>query len=114
MAEQIRQYIESEIELLRRGGFQTTYIFWQDDNVSREDTTGWTLFVEISKNGQVIDTWSIANGQIEHTPSQGQFNIRLTDAQVLAYKFAQADYRVWVDYGDDYPQVLEIGIARVK
>lgn len=108
------QYIQGEIALLKKGGYHRSVIFWEDDNVTRKNTTGYTLFVELSQRGTVIDTWSIANGQIEHTPLQGQFNIRLTDEQVLAYKFAKADYRMWVDYGDDYPQVLEIGIARVK
>lgn len=111
--EQTRQYIESVITLLRRGGYHRTIILWEDDKVTRKNTTGYTMFFEISKNGKVIDTWSIAGGQIEHTPMQGQFNLRLTDADVLGYKFSVADFRAWIDYGDDYPQVFEKGTVRI-
>ena len=108
------QYLERTIELLKKGGYKRTVIFWENDKVTRKDTTGYTLFIELSKDGTVIDTWSIANGQIEHTPAQGQFNVSLTDAEVAAYKFSICDYRMWVDYGDDFPQVLEMGTVRLK
>lgn len=108
------QYLSREIEFLKKGGYKRTMILWEDDHVTRKDTTGYTMFMQISKNGAVIATLSIASGHIVHTPSQGQFNISLTDAEILAYSFAVADYRTWVNWGDNYPQVLEIGIVRIK
>lgn len=108
------QYLERDIKFLRRGGYKRTVIFWENDKVTRKDTTGYTLFLELSKNNKVIETLSIASGHIQHTPAQGQFNISLTDTEVLAFDFTSAEYRMWVDYGDDYPQVLEKGTVRIE
>lgn len=108
------QYLERTIELLLKGGYKRTVIFWENDKVTRKNTNGYTLFLEISKNGAVIDTWSIASGHVVHTPAQGQFNFSVTSTTISGYKFQTADYKMWVDYGDAYPQVLEMGTVRIK
>lgn len=114
MSDSTTQYLSRDIEFLKKGGYKRTIIFWENDKVTRKNTTGYTLFMELSKDGSVIATLSEDSGHIIHTPSQGQFNISLTDDNIAGYSFASADYRTWVDYGDNYPQVLEIGTVRIK
>lgn len=114
MTDTTTQYLSRDIEFLKKGGYKRTMIFWEDDKVTRKNTTGYTLFMQFSKEGAEIATLSIASGHIVHTPSQGQFNISLTDDDIAGYSFASADYRTWVDYGDNYPQVLEMGTVRIK
>lgn len=107
------EYLQREIKLLIRGGYKRTVIFWEN-KVTRKNTTGYTLFIEFTKGGKVIGTLSEESGNIIHTAAQGQFNVQLTDAEVLAYEHATMDYRMWVDYGDDFPQVLEKGTVRIE
>lgn len=107
------QYLTGEIKLVKPGGWKRTVIFWEDDEVTRVNTTGKSLFLMFYRGGKILATISEDSGQIEHTPDQGQFNISITDDQLAAYPFQSAEYKMWVDNGDEYPQVIEIGTVRV-
>lgn len=107
------QYLTGTITLLRRGGWKRTVIFWEDDKVTRKDTTGKKLYLEFYRGNESIATLSEDSGHIVHTPAQGQFNISITDDTVLGYEFQSCSFRMWLDNGTEYPQVIQVGNVRV-
>lgn len=116
MTEIIRQYLRDDIEIVRGGDWHETILFYEDDEVTAKDTTDWSMTMTIQKsypNGEVYDTLTVANGKIETTPSNGQFNLNLTAAEIEAYDFTSAVYRMAVDYGDGNTQVIRLGNVKV-
>jgi len=101
---------------VRGGDWHETVLFYEDDEVTPKDTTGWEMTMLIQKsypNGETYDTLTVANGKIEATPLNGQFNLNLTVAEIEAYDFTAGVYRMIVDYGDGNVQVFRLGNVKV-
>jgi hypothetical protein len=115
MTEIIQQYLKDDIEFVRASDWHETILFYEDDGVTAKDTTDWTLTMTIQKspNGEVFDTLETDGARIVNTPSNGQFNLNLTAAEVEAYDFTSAVYRMTVDYGDGNVQVFRLGNVRI-
>ena len=116
MAEIIRQYLEDDIELLWGSDYHETHTFYEDDGVTPIDTTNWDMTLYIKKsfpNGEEFDTIETDGVRIINTPISGQFNINLTKAEIQAYNFTTAEYRLAVDYGDGNVQVFRKGTIKV-
>jgi hypothetical protein len=104
-----------DITIQKHGGWKRTAIFWTDKSRTvRKDTTGKTLRIEIHRGNELLETLNEASGNVVHTPAQGQFNISITQAQVLAFEFQSAEFRVILDHGNDYPQVIDKGTIRIE
>jgi len=102
--------------LVRGGDWGQTILLRADDGVTPKDTTGYSMTMTIRKshpNGEVYDTLSTANGRIVHTPSNGQFNPKLTAAEIDAYDFTSAVRRIVYDDGAGNTTPFAIGDVRV-
>lgn len=117
MTEIIQQYLRDDIELVRGGDWHETINFYSDDaGTVPLDTTGYTLSMKIRKsepNGLLFDELTVENGKIIHTPASGQFNLKLTAAEIDAYNFTMAVYRIILDYGDGQTHAWRIGNVKV-
>ena len=116
MTETIQQYLRDDIELVRGGDWHETVNLYEDDGATPINSTGYSMTMYIMsahQNGEVYDTLTIANGKIVHTPASGQFNFNLTAAEIDAYEFTSAVYRVLLDYGDGNKQIYRIGNIKV-
>ncbi|MCA9911887.1 MAG: hypothetical protein KC496_00995 [Anaerolineae bacterium] len=110
-----QQVIERDVTLLKGGDHNSTYRFKNDDQTPK-DTTGWTLTRTIRKNfpnGAELDTLETDGTRIINTPGNGQFNIKITAAEIEAYGWTSAEFRDVLDYGDGTTQVLRIGRIKV-
>jgi len=117
MTDIIQQYLRDDIEIVRGGDWHETWNLYSDNaGTVPLDTTGYTLTREIRKshpNGELLDTLSVENGKIIHTPASGQFNLNLTEAEIDEYDFVSAVYRDVLDYGDGNKQVVRLGNVKV-
>lgn len=109
------QYLRDEIKFILKGDWHETINFYEDDEVTPLDTTGYSMTMDIfsSANGEVYDSLTEANGKITHTPASGQFNLDLTAAQIEAYDFKRAGFRIVLDYGDGTKQAWRVGTVKV-
>jgi hypothetical protein len=111
----LMQYLRDNIELVLGGDWHETANFFEDDEVTAKNTTGYSMTMTIfsSSNGEVYDVLTVANGKVIHTPASGQFNFNLTVDEILAYEFRSASYRMVVDYGDGNVQAIRVGTIKV-
>jgi hypothetical protein len=112
---ELAPYLRDDIELVLGGDWHETVNFFEDDEVTPQDTTGYTMTMTIfhASNGEVYDILTVANGKIIHTPASGQFNLNLTEAEISAYEFKSAGYRIVLDYGDGNKQTWRLGTIKV-
>jgi len=116
MTEVIKQFLEDDIVLVRGGDWHETIIAYEDDEVTPKDTTGWLMTMTILKrfpNGEEFDNLTTDGTRIVNTPANGQFNLNLTKAEIEAYNFTAAVYRMTIDYGDGNVQVVRLGNIKV-
>lgn len=115
MSEVIVPYLKDDIELVRGGDWHETILCREDDEVTPKDTTNWTMTMTISKseNGEPFDTLTTDGTRIVNTPASGQFNLNLTAAEIEAYNWTTAVYRMLIDYGDGNKQIIRIGKIKV-
>lgn len=115
MSDMAVAYLEDDIELLRKSDYHETILFTEDDGATPKDTTDWklTLWIEKAANGEELDMLETDGTRIVNTPSNGQFNLNWTAAEVDAYDWATAIYRIQLDYGDENKQVFRKGKIKV-
>lgn len=111
----ISQYLRDAIELPLGGDYYETVTFYQDDEVTPEDTTdyGMTVVIFAASNGEVYETLSVENGRIIATPASGQFKLTWTPAQIEALEFKTAKFRATVEYADGTKQTFWLGTVKV-
>lgn len=117
MTETITTYpIIWDAKITRGGDWRQTILLREDDGVTPKNTTGYSMTMTIMKshpNGEVYDTLSTANGRIVNTTANGQFNIKLTAAEIDAYDFTTAVRRIVYDDGAGNTTPFAIGDVRV-
>lgn len=115
MTEIIEQYLTDDIELVRGGDYYETINLYEDDDVTPQDTTDVDLEVEIRKspNGDVFDTLTTDGARIVATPGSGQYNINWLAAEIDAYEFTAAVYRMILIYPSGKRQVWRMGPIKV-
>lgn len=70
----------------------------EDDNVTPKNTAGYSAEMVIAEegwNGNTYGTLTVGDG-VTHTASQGLFNFSRAQANVDAYKFRTAVYKIFV------------------
>jgi hypothetical protein len=74
------------------GDWNWTMQLFENDGVTPIDTTGYTITMRLMQqpNGEAYATLTIASGHVTHTPASGQFNFKLTKAQLAAFDFLEA------------------------
>jgi len=115
MTEVIVPYLKDDIELQRGGDWHETITVYEDDGVTPKDTTDWTLTMIITKsaNGEELDRLETDGTRIINTPASGQFNLNLTAAEVDAYPWQAAIFRLVLEYDTGDKQIVRMGAVRV-
>ena len=115
MTEMMVAYLQDEMELVRKGDYRETFLFYEDDGVTPKNTTGWLMTMWITKgpNGEEFDTLTTDGVRIVNTPASGQFNLNILKAEIEAYNWTTADYRIGIDYGTGVYQVWRMGKIKV-
>lgn len=115
MSEVIVSYLKDDIELVKGGDWHETIYCLEDDGVTPKNITNWTMTMVIVKspNGEEFDNLTTDGTRIVKTIASGQFNFNIMMAEIEAYDFSVADYKMAINYGDGNNQVWRKGTIKV-